>query len=104
MAMTRSVIQAALTALPPPVSTSAMTGIPTAWAMFQERSRTSFIRTSPTSGLAEEGPGQAVAGDLDGLEAALLDDLGAQGVVTAGDDDGPPVHDGLSENTRLFHD
>ncbi len=54
-------------------------------------------------GLAEEGPRQAVAGDLDGLEPALFDDLGAQGVVTAGDDDRPPLHDGLSENTRLFH-
>ena len=54
-------------------------------------------------GLAEEGPRQAVAGDLDGLEPALFDDLGAQGVVTAGDDDRPPLHDGFSENTCLFH-
>ncbi len=52
MAISRSVTQAALTALPPPVSISAMTGIETAWVMFQDMSRTSFIRRRPTSGLA----------------------------------------------------
>src|SRR6202162_4713936 len=50
IATSRSVIHAAFTALPPPVSTSAMTGIETACAMFQVRSRTSFIGTRPTSG------------------------------------------------------
>jgi len=51
MAIRRSVIQRALTALPPPVSMSAMTGMFTACAMFQVMSSTSFIWIRPTSGL-----------------------------------------------------
>ena len=54
-------------------------------------------------GLAEAGRGQAVAGDLDGLEAGLFDDLGREGVVAAGHDDGPAVHDGFAQDFGFLH-
>ncbi len=56
IAISRSVIQAAFTALPPPVSTSAITGMLTACTMFQVRSSTSFIWTRPTSGVPSSEP------------------------------------------------
>ena len=80
-----------------------MTGMFVACAMFQVVSSTSFIWTRPTSGLPRMRGGQAVAGDLDGLEAAGFDDLGAQGVVTAGHDNGAPGHDGFSQNSSFLH-
>ena len=103
MAISRSVIHAALTALPPPVSTSAMTGIETAWAMFQVRSRTSFICTRPTSGLPEQRGGEAEARHLDRLEARRFDDPGAERVVAARHDDRPPLDDGVPQNETLLH-
>ena len=54
-------------------------------------------------GLGEIRPGQAVARDLDGLEPGLFDDLGREGVVTAGHGDGPAGHDGFPQDLRFLH-
>ena len=39
--------------------------------------------------------GQSVAGDLDGLKSAIVDDLRAEGIVAAGGHYGPPFHNRL---------
>ena len=54
-------------------------------------------------GLGQEGTGETVTGDLDGFVPGLLDSLGAQGVVAAGDGNGPAFHDRLTQNGGFLH-